>query len=95
MNKEPEGYFCPKCNTKMIQEMVGRMLHNESHPEHNLPTLSVVLMGVDILRSAGCPGELVKPVYEWARAYGKDKYELNEVEKDKLKLLKWEEWAKS
>ena len=88
-NKIPEEYFCPKCNTKMMQDLVATM-----QKDLELPTLQTVLMGLDILGTSGCPGKLLQPIYEWTKTYGKNKNELNEEEQEKLKLIKWQEWAR-
>lgn len=94
-DKIPEEYFCPKCNYKMMKDMVFRMQHNQEHPEYELPTLSVVMMGINMIGEAGCPTNLLKPIYEWAKEHNNDKYELSTTEQDKLKLIKWQEWARS
>ena len=88
-SKIPEHYYCPKCNTAMVEDLVDKLQNGEMV----MPTMYVVQMGVDILKGAGCPLSLVKPVWEWAKTYGKNKNELNEEEQDKLKLVKWQEWA--
>jgi hypothetical protein len=88
-NKIPEEYFCPNCNTKMVEDLVAKF------KKAKMPSVLIVNMGVEILNAAGCPHSLTRPIFEWVHQYGENTLELNEAEKDKLKLIKWQEWARS
>lgn len=94
--KAPEEYFCPKCNEKMMKDMVvtmqSKLAEDTGMP---MPTLQVVIMGLNIIGVAGCPSELMQPIWNWTKTYGKDQDGLNLEEQDKLKLIKWNEWVKS
>lgn len=89
MNELPEDYFCPKCNLKATRDMVAAMKAD------GMPTFYIVNMAMHILSDANCPTNLLKPIAEWMKTYGENLNELSELEQDKLKLIKWEEWAKS
>ena len=83
----PEEYFCPRCNAKATHDLV-------EHLKIDMPTVFIVSMAMNILFEAECPSGLLKPIAEWARTYGEKLTGVNEEEKDKLKLVKWERWAK-
>ena len=85
-NTKPEGYYWPTCNSQMARDLKNRMLET-------LPPLSVAMMAVSILEDSGCPAKMLKTVYEWAGRTFRDFDGLNDVEREKLNLLKWQEWA--
>ncbi len=85
--KPPEDYFCPKCNYKMTLDMIAHLKAD------GLPPGAIVNMALHILSDAECPTNLLKSVSEWAGKYGGNIRELNEEEQDKLRLLKWKNWA--
>lgn len=87
-DKLPEGYFCPKCNVEATHDLV------EHFKSDGMPTLYIVSMALTILFDAKCPTNLLKPIGEWSKTYGEHLNELSEEEQERLKLAKWDMWAK-
>jgi len=57
----------------------------------------IVNMALYILNDAHCPHDLLQPIAKWAWEYNgltSDMPELSEEEMGKMKLIKWQEWAK-
>lgn len=86
--QKPEGlYYCPKCNGEMARDLA-------THMKEELPHLSVAMMAIEILNDCKCPPKILGPVWEWSRTYLRDFDGLSGEDKEKLKLIKWQEWAR-
>jgi hypothetical protein len=81
-----EEMYCPVCNAQMARDLTNRI-------SKNLPSLSVVMMAIEMVSESGCPGKLLTPIYEWAEADCGSRDGLTDEEKEKLKLVKWSQWA--
>jgi len=88
MKELPEDYFCPNCNAKAVKDMVYRMRAD------GMPELLVVNMALTILAEAKYPENLLRQVGEWSERYAETQG-LTEEERDKMKLIKWQTWAKA
>jgi len=60
-----------------------------------MPMRETLMMAIHILAGAKCPKRLLTPIFDWANNYSSEEFnELSPEEIDKLKLVKWNEWAK-
>lgn len=85
---EKQDVFCPQCAQKMGREMISKI-----QADIGMPTCYVIQMAIGILQEAGCPNSIIRPIFEWAKQYGQNTNQLNEYEQDRLRLLKWKQWA--
>ncbi len=85
-NEAKEEMYCPICNAQMARDLTNRI-------SKHLPTLSVVMMAIEMIRESGCPAKLLTPIYEWARVDCGSEDGLTDGEREKLKLVKWTQWA--
>jgi hypothetical protein len=87
--KEEVDVFCPKCNYKMARDFIARARNNDE-----LPCFWTILFAINILTEAGCPLDLIKQVHSWASKQNVEyKDGLTPEEKERLALIKWNEWA--